>query len=124
MFWIMECEKRGAEFNIVTDPKTGGYQLRLEGTDFCIGRGVRDNGAYKSRILAVKDCDISDGKQLWAPFPYLNKFDLRPLEDAGKEEGEADCISQLHHPKAEEVLSMHSCKLSRIYETRYWEEWD
>jgi len=124
MFWVMECEDRGAHFNIITDPATGGYQIRLNSTELCMTRGaIDDDGSTLNRILRAVPCNLADDNQLWAPFPYLNKFELRPLKQAGKDEGDADCVSQLHHPKGEEVISMHSCKLSRIYETRYWEEW-
>ena len=37
-------------------------------------------------------------------------------------ERESRCASQHHHPKEEEIVSMHDCRLSRIYETQFWEE--
>jgi hypothetical protein len=125
MFWIHGCDGRGSQFNILTNPGSG-YQIRLAGTDLCIQRGAIDGvtGLFRSRLLKAEKCDGSEGGgQLWAPFPSLAKFELRPLNDADKSEDNAGCVSQLHHPKNEEVISLHGCKLSRIYETRYWEEY-
>jgi hypothetical protein len=123
MFWIDKCDGRGSEFNILTNPGSG-YQVRLAGSNLCIRRGAIDGetGLFKNRLLKAEKCDANDASQLWAPFPSLSKFELRPLSDVNKDEDNAECVSQLHHPKNSEVLSLHGCKLSRIYETRYWEE--
>ena len=124
MLWIMDCEDRGAEFNIVSNDRSG-FQLRVDGKDLCVERGVFDEveGVFRTRILNVRPCDNTIAGQLWAPFSSLGKFELRPYEHVGRDEKDAWCVSQLHHPKSEEVLGMHSCRLSRIYETRYWEEY-
>jgi len=124
MFWIMGCASgQGARFNILENPGSG-HQVRIDGTNLCIGRGAADadTGEWKRRLMQAVKCNNADVNQLWAPFPSLSKFELRPLEHANRSEEDAECVSQLHHPKNEEVLSMHGCKLSRIYETRYWEE--
>lgn len=123
MFWVHDCVDRGSEFNLLTNSK--GMQVRVAGTNLCIGRGGIDGetGIFRNRILTAVKCDRSDDSQLWATVTSLSKFELRPLDDANKSEDNAECISQLHHPKNEEVISLHGCKLSRIYETRYWEEY-
>jgi len=125
MFWIMGClEGQGARFNVLENPGSG-HQIRIDGTNLCMGRGApdADTGEWKRRLMQAVKCNREDVNQLWAPFPSLSKFELRPLEHAGRSEEDAECVSQLHHPKNEEVISMHGCKLSRIYETRYWEEY-
>eukprot|EP00526_Cylindrotheca_closterium_P013782 CAMPEP_0113610632 /NCGR_PEP_ID=MMETSP0017_2-20120614/5129_1 /TAXON_ID=2856 /ORGANISM="Cylindrotheca closterium" /LENGTH=354 /DNA_ID=CAMNT_0000519531 /DNA_START=75 /DNA_END=1139 /DNA_ORIENTATION=- /assembly_acc=CAM_ASM_000147 len=125
MFWIMGCESgMGARFNVVENPGSG-HQIRLDGTNLCMGRGApdADTGEWKRRLMQAVKCNNADVNQLWAPFEKLSKFELRPMEHAGRTEEDAECVSQLHHPKNEEVISMHGCKLSRIYETRYWEEY-
>lgn len=125
MFWIMGCSSgHGARFNVLENPGSG-HQIRLDGTNLCMGRGApdADTGEWKRRLMQAVKCNAGDVNQLWAPFESLAKFELRPLEHAGLTEEDAECVSQLHHPKNEEVISMHGCKLSRIYETRYWEEY-
>eukprot|EP00980_Cylindrotheca_fusiformis_P010040 scaffold2214_cov139-Cylindrotheca_fusiformis.AAC.37 len=79
--------------------------------------------ACRKRLMKVVKCDKNDKSQQWAPIDSLSKFELRPFEDDGLTEDEAKCVSQLHHPKNEEILSMYDCKTIRIYETRYWEEY-
>ncbi|CAJ1934314.1 unnamed protein product [Cylindrotheca closterium] len=126
MFWIMGCRPgQGARFNVLENPGSG-HQVRLAGTNICMGRGApdADTGEWKRRLMQAVKCDNKDANQLWAPFEKLSKFELRPFEHAGRTEDDAECVSQLHHPKNGEVISMHGCKLSRIYETRYWEEYD
>lgn len=126
MFWIMGClSDQGARFNVLENPGSG-HQIRLAGSNLCMGRGApdADTGEWKRRLMQAVKCNRDDPNQLWAPFESLSKFELRPLEHAGRSEEDAECVSQLHHPKNEEVISMHGCKLSRIYETRYWEEYD
>jgi hypothetical protein len=66
---------------------------------------------------------MSEKDQLWAPWHDFSKFALRALEQEDWGEQEAECVSQLHHPKSEEVVSMHNCRLCRIYETQYWGEY-
>jgi hypothetical protein len=66
---------------------------------------------------------MNDKDQLWAPWHDFSKFELRPYHEKDMSEREAFCVSQLHHPKDKEVLGMHNCRLSRLYETRYWEDY-
>eukprot|EP00980_Cylindrotheca_fusiformis_P013869 scaffold3598_cov115-Cylindrotheca_fusiformis.AAC.5 len=122
MFWVHECRDRGSEFNIV-DNGNRGMQVRLAGTNLCMGRGViNKEGRFKDRLMQAVKCDKNDESQQWAPIKSLSRFELRALEDDGLPEDDVLCVSQLHHPKNEEILAMHGCKVSRIYETRYWEE--
>eukprot|EP00980_Cylindrotheca_fusiformis_P013872 scaffold3598_cov115-Cylindrotheca_fusiformis.AAC.8 len=124
MFWVHRCRDRGSKFNIV-DNGDRGMQVRLAGTNLCMGRGVTDKetGRYRKRLMKAVKCDKYDKFQQWAPIKSLSRFELRALEEDGVPEKDAMCVSQLHHPKNEEILAMHGCKLSRIYETRYWEEY-
>eukprot|EP00980_Cylindrotheca_fusiformis_P010038 scaffold2214_cov139-Cylindrotheca_fusiformis.AAC.35 len=124
MFWVHQCKERGSEFNIV-DNGDQGIQVRLANTNLCMGRGAIDmeTGNFGKRLMKAVICNKNDKSQQWAPIKSITKFELRPLEDEGEPEEEAQCVSQLHHPKDEEILSLHECKLCRIYETRYWEEY-
>eukprot|EP00980_Cylindrotheca_fusiformis_P013874 scaffold3598_cov115-Cylindrotheca_fusiformis.AAC.10 len=124
MFWVDRCNGRGSEFNIVDNGDLG-MQVRLAGTNLCMGRGVidKETGHLRERLMKAVVCDKNDKFQQWAPIKSLSKFELRALDDAGLPEENAMCVSQLHHPKNNEILSMYGCKNCRIYETRYWEEY-
>jgi hypothetical protein len=99
---------------VLQKPRSG-YLLRLDDSNLCIER--------KNKLLIVGKCDMNDMDQLWAPWHDFSQFELRALEQEDWGEREADCVSQLHHPKSEELVGMRNCRLSRIYETRYWEEY-
>ena len=66
---------------------------------------------------------MDEKDQLWAPWHDFDKFELRPYEQRNWDERDAYCVSQLHHPKDDEMIGMHNCRLCRIYETQYWEEY-
>jgi len=110
--WIRDCRNNGNEFNVIQKERSG-YQLRLHNSNLCIDR--------RNKHLRLRKCDIKDLDQLFVPWHDFTKFELRPLVMEGMGEREADCVSQLHHPKDKELVGMHNCRLSRIYETRYWE---
>eukprot|EP00980_Cylindrotheca_fusiformis_P013865 scaffold3598_cov115-Cylindrotheca_fusiformis.AAC.1 len=115
MFWVNRCNG-GSKVNIVNNGDLG-LQVRMADTNLCMRRFSDD------RLLKAVKCDKNDKSQQWAPINTLSRFELRALEHDGLPEDEAMCVSQLHHPKNEEILAMHGCKDSRIYETRYWEEY-
>jgi hypothetical protein len=54
---------------------------------------------------------MNDMDQLWAPWHDFSQFELRALEQEDWGEREADCVSQLHHPKSEELVGMRNCRL-------------
>ncbi|CAJ1947355.1 unnamed protein product [Cylindrotheca closterium] len=110
--WIRDCRKYGNEYNVLQKHKAG-FTLRLHNTNLCIER--------RNKHLMMKKCNINDPDQQFVAWDDFSKFELRPLEHAGRNEREADCVSQLHHPKSDEVVGMHSCWLCRHFETRYWE---
>ena len=100
---------------MIQDPYSGAVQIRLDGTNLCLDRN--------NRYLRARICNSGDEDQWWAPVLDLEKFELKPLDHQHLDERDARCASQLHHPKDEEVVSMHNCRLSRIYETQFWEEY-
>eukprot|EP00980_Cylindrotheca_fusiformis_P013873 scaffold3598_cov115-Cylindrotheca_fusiformis.AAC.9 len=124
MFWVHRCSDRGSEFNIIDNGDLG-MQVRLAGTNLCMGRGAisKETDHFNEHLMQAMKCDKHDKFQQWAPIKSLSRFELRAFEDVDRSEEDAMCVSQLHHPKNEEVLSMFECKLCRIYETRYWEEY-
>ncbi|KAL3936485.1 MAG: hypothetical protein SGBAC_008205 [Bacillariaceae sp.] len=112
--WIRDCRSRGNRFNVLQiDQKS--FMLRLDNTNLCIER--------RNKHLMFRPCDENDMDQQFVPWYDWNKFELRPLAMESWGEREADCVSQLHHPKQDEVVGMHNCRLSRIYETRHWERY-
>ncbi|KAL3936484.1 MAG: hypothetical protein SGBAC_008204 [Bacillariaceae sp.] len=111
--WIRDCRERGNRFNVLEN-RGSGFQLRVATTNLCITR-------VRRRWLKVDDCDRNSMDQQFVPWEDYNKFELRPLEMEALGEREADCISQLHHPKQDELVSLHNCRLCRIYETRHWQ---
>ena len=119
LFWIKDCRSRGTRFNVIQrKDKRGrdiGYQLKLDGRNLCIER--------INVHLVAKRCDSDERDQLWTGWHDMDKFELRPAKMKNWSEREAICVSQLHHPKDEELIGMHNCRLNRIYETLYWEEY-
>lgn len=87
------------KFNVLQS-QTSGYVLRINNSrNLCVSR-------IDGRKLYVTKCNVEDEDQLWAPWSDFSKFELRPYHEIGWGEREADCISQLHHPKDDEVLSV------------------
>jgi hypothetical protein len=118
-FWIMPCDDRSTYFNIIDNGSA--LQIKINGTNLCMERGATQSGQYRSRVLRVRECDLTRDKQLFAPVSNIDRFEMRSYKEKDWTEDDADCVSQLHHPKDGEVLSFQNCKLDRIYETRYWE---
>lgn len=121
LLWIMDCRSRGARFNVLqnkdNDGRDIGYQLRLDGTNFCMKRiGMH---------VVVKKCDSGDVNQRFVGWSSneMGKFPLRPYTMKDWSERDALCISNWHHPKPEEVIGMRNCREERRYNTVYWEEY-
>lgn len=111
--WIRDCRDRANRFNVLENRKSG-FMLRVATTNLCITR-------ERARYLKLDYCDRGRIDQQFVPWQNYDKFELRPLTMDGWSEREADCVSQLHHPKQDELISLHNCRLCRIYETRYWQ---
>lgn len=112
--WIRDCRgDRGNRFNVLENRQSG-FMLRIASTDLCVTRERR-------RWLKLDQCDRNRMDQQFVPWENYDKFELRPLAYKGWGEREADCVSQLHHPKQDELVSLRNCRLCRIYETRYWQ---
>jgi hypothetical protein len=61
--------------------------------------------------------------QLWDLITNLDKFELRPYGQRNFSMSVAKCLSQLHHPKATEVIALRPCGENYIYDTNYWTEY-
>ena len=87
--------------------------LRLDDTNLCLEK--------VNMHIIVRRCNESEINQQFVPWYDWSQFELRPLTMEGWSERDADCVSQEHHPKEDEVVGMHNCREQRYYETRYWE---
>jgi hypothetical protein len=102
--WIREnCRSRGIEFNVLQRSNKAraprAYLLRIDNRNLCMAR-------TEGTKMKIRKCDMDDKTQLWAPWGDFSKFELRPYEQIGWSERRADCVSNLHHPKDKEVLSV------------------
>lgn len=70
------------------------------------------DGTGKGNPIKVKPCNNSS-KQKFEGLKNYGKFELKP-NDKDK------CVSQMHHPKAKEVVYPESCKKTRGSDTTYW----
>ncbi|KAL3939074.1 MAG: hypothetical protein SGBAC_006140 [Bacillariaceae sp.] len=113
--WIQRCRDVRKRFDIIKNPSSGD-QIKVHGTNLCFRN--REN-----RFLELRPCDKNNDDQLWASMNNRNKFEIRPWKHRNRSTKDALCVSQLHHPKATEVLSMRECWLNIHYETNYWMEY-
>lgn len=70
------------------------------------------DGTGKGNPIKVKPCNNSS-KQKFEGLKNYGKFELKPND---KEK----CVSQMHHPKAKEIVYPESCKKTRGSDTTYW----
>ena len=89
-----------------------GHQFRVANTNLCLqkmGRG---------RAIKLKKCMKPKKKhvhlQLFKGFKPGEKFDLRPSSYLDR------CLSQHHHPKANEIVYAESCSKAHRPDTGYW----
>mmetsp|Transcript_1601 Transcript_1601/g.3305 ORF Transcript_1601/g.3305 Transcript_1601/m.3305 type:complete len:309 (-) Transcript_1601:154-1080(-) len=115
LIWIQRCRDVRKRFDIVQNSGSGD-QIKVHGTNLCFSN--REN-----RFLELRPCNKNTSNQLWAPMNNRGKFEIRPWVQRNLSSKQALCLSQLHHPKATEVLSMKECWLNIHYETNYWMEW-
>jgi hypothetical protein len=114
--WIRPCKghSRDFKFNVLKNPGSGD-QIRVDNTNLCLS-------TVDNRYLEVRSCDKGSSRQLWNPVNGLSKFELRPYDQRTRGLNNAKCLSQLHHPKSQEVVGLHNCRTADNHETRFWEE--
>jgi hypothetical protein len=113
--WIQRCRDTNQRFEIIKNSNSGD-QIRVYGTDLCFSTII-------NRYLELKSCDRNMPNQLWDRITNLDKFELRPYSQRNLSMSVAKCLSQLHHPKATEVVALRSCRLNDDYDTNYWTEY-
>jgi hypothetical protein len=118
--WLQRCNGVGgssgnAEFQLL---QHNTYDvIRVANTDLCLTR-VNRPPDYINRYLHIDVCSALNAHQRWRKIPDLfgEPFDLRP--DVNPINDSIDrCVTQLHHPKAKEVLHMRHCTDAYGYDT-------
>jgi hypothetical protein len=117
MIWIRKCKdnSRDYKFNILKNSGSGD-QVRVEDTNLCLS-------TVRNRYLELKTCDKNSSRQLFKPITNIHKFELRPYSQRNWSISDAQCLSQLHHPKDKELVGLHQCETARNHETLFWEEY-
>jgi hypothetical protein len=117
MIWIRRCkdDRRDYKFNILKNSGSGD-QVRVEDTNLCLS-------TVNNRYLELKTCNKNSSRQLFKPITNIHKFELRPYHQRNWSISDAQCLSQLHHPKDKELVGLHQCQTARNHETLFWEEY-
>jgi hypothetical protein len=95
--------------------------IRVADTDLCLTR-INLEPDFIYRYMYMDVCSALNLQQRWKKIPDLfgQPFDLRP--DVIAFEDYVDrCITQLHHPKAGEVLHMRECTDAYGYDTALYD---
>lgn len=84
------------------------------GEDLCFQRSDRQ--------IYLRPCNAKEERQRW--FSPKGSFD-GPRFELSQRSFSSQCITQNHHPKAGEVVELHSCKAARSkhHETSFWNKY-
>ena len=111
MMYLRNCQNKDeldAKFAVISHGD-GGYQYRVTNTNLCLQK------MGKSRAIQLRPCNDNDSLQLFTSFePNGEKFDLRPMGYTNR------CLSNHHHPKANETIYAESCIKAHRTDTGYW----
>jgi hypothetical protein len=122
--WLQRCNGHGsstgnAEFQLWQHDT---YDIiRVADTDLCLTR-INKEPDYIYRYLYIDVCSALNLQQRWNKIPDLfgKPFDLRP-DVIAFEDNVDRCVTQLHHPKAGEVLHMRECTDAYGYNTALYD---
>lgn len=115
LIWIQKCRDTRNRFEMVDNGRSG-FQVRVYGANLCFS-------TIDGRYLELKNCDKGQPNQQWAQISDRNKFELRPYSQRNRSVNRASCLSQLHHPKASEVVALRPCRENINHDTNYWTEY-
>jgi hypothetical protein len=110
--WIQTCYPNNggnAIFSVVSGPH--GEQIKIHGTSLCMER-------VDIRLIQLNECDDQNtvrDVQLWDGFKQSGPFQLAPRNHDGV------CMSQQHHPKANELVYTEVCRIAHFWDTGYWQ---
>jgi hypothetical protein len=83
--------------------------IQVLGTNLCLER-------KGGRFVALETCNRNETLQRWLNFlPNEQPFSWEPFGQKG-----IGCVSNHHHPKLEEVISVHDCAISHYWDTGFW----
>jgi len=114
--WIQSCNgverpSGNAIFNVITTET--GDSIKVKGTNLCLTR-------VKPRFINLQTCSDNNPRQLWAQTLSMDQpFDLRPA-DATEFGDEPFCVTQHHHPKQYEIITMKTCRVAHKWNTGLW----
>eukprot|EP00804_Cyclotella_cryptica_P022213 CCRYP_017945-RA/>CCRYP_017945-RA protein AED:0.03 eAED:0.03 QI:418/1/1/1/1/1/2/234/183 len=124
-FWCMECDGSCEEGDkIQIDNCSSSADQRF----LFLSRTIRPtanvslclttNGYGKENPIKLRSCDGSP-RQKFHELKNYGKFELQPEDMMNTRRG-ARCLSQMHHPKAKEVVYPETCVKTRKTDTTYW----
>jgi hypothetical protein len=95
----------------------GGYQYRVANTDLCLtvvhSKFKKVGPNVYGIAITLSTCTTNDPRQLFTNKPSA-KFDIRPVTSKD------GCLTQHHHPKADEIVYVEGCSLAHATTTGYW----
>jgi hypothetical protein len=105
---IRDCKKKssGDATFVVSSPKgSKGYQYRVSKSDLCLQTNIP--------IITLSPCNKNEPRQFFVNKPNA-KFDIRPITSKDR------CLTQHHHPKADEIIYAEHCSIAHKTKTGYW----
>lgn len=115
--WVQSCKNRTKDYRFeFIHNVNSGFQIRAFNTSLCFS-------TVQNRFLELRPCDKYRSSQLFNPIQKTAKFELRPYEQRDLPMDEAFCLSQFHHPKANEMVGLHPCAGNVNDTTNYWEQY-
>ncbi|KAL3807914.1 hypothetical protein ACHAXA_000353 [Cyclostephanos tholiformis] len=106
---IRDCkQKSSADATFVVNgfkAPNAGYQYRIAKTDLCLQTNLPN--------ITLSPCNAKEPLQRFINKPSA-KFDIRPIKARDR------CLTQHHHPKAEEIIYAEHCSIAHKTTTGYW----
>ena len=108
---LRDCKTKGdldATFSVIFHGD-GGTQFRISNTNLCLQK------MGDQRAIKLKPCKEYQPLQLFVGYESgIEKFDIRPVNYTDR------CLSNHHHPKANEMIYAETCKKAHRTDTGYW----
>ena len=118
-----EMELKAKESKVSKEPKDskgnagGGYQYRVANTDLCLtvdrANFLEVGPDVNGIAITLSSCKMNNPGQLFVAKASA-KFDIRPVTAKDR------CLTQHHHPKADEIVYVESCAVAHRTTTGYW----
>jgi hypothetical protein len=106
---VQDCkQKSSADATFVVKAFNGpnkGYQYQIAKTNLCLQTNLPN--------ITLSSCKINEPRQLFTNKPSA-KFDIRPIKSKDR------CLTQHHHPKADELIYAEHCSIAHRTTTGYW----